>query len=143
MVKPVVALGNNPMEAQYVQLESALSGLLLRSESDYPLEFVHWQTGSGKKLTADLVRAQLGSPADAKIEEGDPQQLLEQYCKTQPWFGDDEIEMAKGFQKLRALLNQLNNLRMFRVGEVEVAVVLVGEEAGGDIVGFKTISVET
>jgi hypothetical protein len=128
----------------YAQLESALVGLLYRSESDYPLDFVCWKKQPGKVLDCSFVCEELGKAPGAKIEEGDAQKLLEECCRIDPWFGDEERAVALGFLKLRNLLNQqFRNLREFRVGEIEVTVVVVGEDERGNVVGFKTISVET
>lgn len=136
--------GDKERAKTYSQLELALVGLLYRSESDYPLEFVCWEMQPGKAFDCNFVCEQLGQGRDPKVQKGDAQRLLEDCCKIEAWFGEDERAMAQGFQKLRNLLNQLvRNLRLFRVGEIEVTVVVVGEDERENIVGFKTISVET
>lgn len=136
--------GDTTLTKTHTELESALLGLLYRSESDYPLEFVCWEKPTGKSLDSNFICAQLGQAQDAKVEEADAQCLLEACCKIESWFDESERKMAQGFQELRRLLNQhVNNLRQFRVGEIEVVIVLVGEDETGNVVGFKTISVET
>jgi hypothetical protein len=136
--------GDTERPESYVQLESALVGLLYQSESDYPLEFVCWAKKPGKALDSNFVCEQLGKGQDANVQEADAQTLLEDCCKIETWFDERERAVAQGFQKLRNLLNQLvRGLRQFRVGEIEVTVVVVGEDERGNIVGFKTISIET
>lgn len=128
------------------QLQTALSGLTYRSESDYPLEFVHWTKKDDDDLNADSVLKELDLEldSDASVEEGDPAAFLEDCCKSESWFSDEERKMAKDFEKVQALLKQhLQNLKLFRFGEIEIAVVLIGENGSGEVYGFKTTSVET
>lgn len=126
------------------QVESELSGLLFRSESDYPLEFISWQRKPDTAVDDNFVREQLRAGQDANVEEADAEELLDNCCKIEPWFVEEELAVAQGFQRLRQLLNQhLKNLRLFRVGNIEVTVVLVGEDEQGNLIGFKTTSIET
>lgn len=132
------------MTNNYTDLEEALVGLLYRSESDYPLEFVYWAKPPEVILDCSFVREHLALDADLKTEEGDAQSLLESCCKIESWFEEEDRKQALGFQKLRDLLNQrFSKLRLFRIGEVEINLVLVGEDSAGHVAGFKTISVET
>lgn len=130
-------------EETNTELKSALDGLTYQSESDYPLEFVCWEKPSGKALDGKFVREQLGLGSDANVEEADAQSFLEGCSKVETWFGDDEKESAQGFQKLQKLLNdKAKNLKLFRAGEIEVTILVVGEDEN-NIVGFKTTSIET
>lgn len=132
------------MDQWHAQLQSALSGLLYSSESDYPLEFVHWSKPSDKALDIEFVRAQLKLGADEKIEEGNAQQFLDDCCQMQSWFSDVERNRTQDYQILRGLLKQnLSDMRLFRVGEIEVTVLLIGEDKNSDFSGFRTVSVET
>jgi hypothetical protein len=139
-----VTAGDNEKIESYEQLRSALVGLLYQSESDYPLDFVCWLKEPGKALDCDFVRAELGCGQDVSIEEADAQALLESCCKMQEWFRDNDRAMAQGFQKLRDLLNNsVRGLRQFRVGEIEITIVVVGEDERGNVIGFKTEAIET
>lgn len=132
------------MDNFYEQLEAALCGLAYQSESDYPLELVHWKRTGDSAVNAEFVRAQLEQGPDINIEEQDAQKFLQECCLVQPWFGDEERVMARRFKALQDLLNaQLKYMQLFRLGETEVTIVLVGQDSSGDVSGFKTISVET
>ncbi len=132
------------MSVADTDLAKALEGLSCRSESDYPLEFVHWTKPEGVILDCVFVLEHLALGADLKAEEGDAQNFLESCCKVESWFGDEERREAQGFQVLRNALNErFEKLRLFRIGEVEVNLVVVGEDSNGDVLGFKTVSVET
>ncbi len=132
------------MDQWYAQLQSALSGLLYRSESDYPLEMIHWARVSDKQVDEEFILLQLGLDAGEKIEEQDAQKFLDECCQMQDWFSESERSMVQNFQILRGLLKQnLRNMRLFRIGELEVTVLLVGEDKNSDLSGFKTTSVET
>lgn len=135
---------NKERADSYAGLKSALDGLLYQSEADYPLEFVCWAKKPGENLDCDFVRRQLEVGQDINIQEADAEALLQDCCRIEKWFKENEVAMAQGFQKLRDIINQLlKNLRLFRIGEIEITVVVVGEDDQGNIVGFKTMAIET
>jgi hypothetical protein len=128
---------------EYLELKAALDGLSYQSESDHPLDFVCWQKQAGKSFDSQFVCEQLGQSPTVRVEEVDPQAFLDDCSKIESWFGDDEKKSAEGFKKLQELLNQqLKGLKLFRLGEIEVTIAVVGED-DNNVVGFKTISIET
>lgn len=119
-------------DTQYQELKAALEGLSYQSESDYPLEFLCWAKPAGGVLDAAFVCQQLGLSNDSNVEEDDPQELLDRCALS------DE-----GFKKLDQVLNGLcKSLKLFRIGEVEVTIVVLGENEN-NIIGFNTTSIET
>ena len=134
---------DNAGSPKSAELKAALQGLYFTSESDYPLELICWTKLEGKGLDLEFVKQQLGLDEAIPAEEGDAQEFLQNCAKIESWFGDDEKKNAQGFQRLQEFLSrQLANLKLFRLGEIEVTVVVAGESAA-NVLGFKTTSIET
>ena len=112
-------------------LADAVNGLLYPSESDSPFEVFRWPgTGDDPIKIAFALRGKNGPVTE--------QTLTEFFAELEA--GDD----ADRFKKLHALLaTTLSGLRVFRIGEVEVDVYLIGKAKAGDWCGLNTKSVET
>ena len=128
----------------YKELKQALVGLNFQSESDFPLDFVCWEKSADEALGAVFVLKMLERNEDTPFEEGDAEDLLLSCSKMEPWFNEEEKQNALGFEKLQKLLNERfnNKLKLFRVGEVEVTIVVLADDKEY-AVGFKTTSIET
>ena len=114
------------------ELQAAAKDLLFPSESDAPIEAFAWPGGAGAPDEAAL-------RANAGIEEGAPVEriTLAQLAKTIP------KESRAEFKPLLDALGKLKGTTVFKVGEVNVAVYVVGRTADGQFVGIKTEVVET
>lgn len=125
------------------QLKEAISGLSYRSESDYPLELICCAQEAASELDAELLLSMLGLESGALVEEGDAQEFLDSCARIEDWFDEEEKQMARGFANLAHLLKQkVENLRLFRTGQIEVTIALLGKYEESWL-GFRTISVET
>lgn len=128
----------------YKELEQALNGLNFQSESDFPLDFVCWEKSADDLLDTAFVLRTLERDLDTPVEEGDAEDLLSSCSKVEPWFSEEEKQNALGFEKLHKLFNMRfgSKLNLFRVGEVEVTVIVLADDKNY-AVGFKTTSIET
>ncbi len=117
-------------------LKDASKGLLYPSETDAPFEAFSWGKAAGDltpQKVAPLVKAAAGAP----VEE----QSLADFFQ---YLTADGAEHAEAFRKLRQVVGQrLSGVRVFRVGEVNIDVYVVGRTPDGDWTGLKTHSVET
>jgi hypothetical protein len=60
------------------------------------------------------------------------------------WFDEEEKAKAAQFQKLKEVIEAtLNDRQVFRVGQTEIDVYLLGKPKEGPRVGLKTKVVET
>jgi hypothetical protein len=112
-------------------LADATKGLLYPSESDEPFEAFRWPgTGDDPIKIAFALRGRNGPVTEQTASE---------------FFADLEAgNDAARFKKLHALLaTTLSSLRVFRIGEVEVDIYLIGKTKGGEWGGLHTKSVET
>jgi hypothetical protein len=119
--------------AIFVALKDASEGLLYPSESDAPFEPFSWPAG-GKRLTQSRV-AVLAGKRKARVEEVPVEEFFHELDDT-----DDGPRFRKLEESLRAILG---DVRVFRVGEIKVAIYLVGRTSDGNWVGLRTESIET
>jgi hypothetical protein len=122
-------------------LKEASEGLLYPSESDEPFEPISWGKVQGD-LLPDKVRQLTGAAAGTSIEEVAPRDFFANL--TQQVEGAPDEEDPKKFALLQSIFDKhLSQVKVFRVGKVNIAVYIVGETKDGEWVGLKTQSVET
>jgi hypothetical protein len=124
------------------KLEQASAGLLFMSEADYPFEIVNG--GEMSEMPFDYLRQQAGAAPDAAVQAVSPEKFFAQAMSEPEWKGADEIATARRYQALLRLLKEnLNDLKVYRVGEINMAVYIVGRTSTGNWVGLSTRVVET
>ena len=120
------------------ELARAADGLWYMSESDHPLEPVRLE-GPGEPSPGRL-RKLAGAGADARVE-----------TRSLEGFFRDAAAVRTGTQPtpasfggvLRALGENLTDIRVYRVGAVNIAVSALGRSACGNWLGVSTRVVET
>jgi Nuclease A inhibitor-like protein len=118
----------------------ATTDLLWSSESDYPFELVTWKQG------VDLTPTELfGELAPAQsIETITLAELFEPVLRVEDWYEAAELAQVRRYTDLfHAIESNLADVRVFRVGEIEIAIYIVGKTPASDLVGLKTHVVET
>jgi hypothetical protein len=112
------------------QLAAVTKDLLYPSDSEAPFEPVLWPPGPQDARAA--VTANAEPPVGAKIEEVSPGDF----------FG--ELSDDSRFAALQQTLQkELPGYQVFRVGQVNIAIYLIGKTGEGAWAGLKTTSVET
>jgi hypothetical protein len=125
-------------------LTEAAKDLLYPSESDYPFEYFEWDLSEGNPLTDALVRKYTSRGSDAPVKEVSFADFFGRLTEVRDWYGEEEKATVERFAVLRDRLSQLlADLRVFRVGTVEIDVYIVGKSPSGKWVGLRTKSVET
>ena len=126
-------------------LRDAAAGLLYTSEGDYPFDEL---SISGKELvwppSKDQFLRFMGLSTDTEVQEITLDEFFARHIeKSDPQ--DAKLQaMRPRFEALRDLLRQtLRDVRVFRVGSVEIRCYLVGADASGDISGLVTTSLES
>jgi hypothetical protein len=111
-------------------LKKASAGLTYPSETDAPFEPFVWE---GKGTARDQVAARAGK--GKPIEEV----AIDAFFKEL-----EESDDAERFKQLRKVLEeQLQGLKVFRVGKIRIDVYLIGQAKSGKWAGLHTVSVET
>ncbi len=115
--------------------------LLWSSESDYPFEIVTWDRGVDLDRTALFNK--LAKPNDV-IETITLADFFAPVLTVEDWYEADELALVNRYTDLsHAIESNLSDVKVFRVGEVNIGIYIVGKTPGGDLVGLKTQVVET
>lgn len=146
-------------QAAMAALMAAVDGVTYPSESDYPWTVVGLADAAPvseanvKDVIAGVYVPHKGEAglADRAIEVKTLAQLFDPLTVPQDWWTDDEFMRAEDYTKIRDVLAaELTNIQVFRIGEQSgnilqgaIDVYVLGEVAGGDLVGMWTVSVET
>ncbi len=117
-------------------LRKASEGLIFRSESEAPFTPFSWGKADGD-LTPDKVARLAHAKSGVPVEE----ETLADFFKNLVQDGGDDAAKYRALQQ--ALGKLLAGARVFRVGNVEIDVYIVGRTADGNWAGLKTQSVET
>ncbi len=122
------------------RLQQATTDLVWTSESDYPFEVVTWSKDTEPNPTTlfkDL-------HPDTTIETTTLQDFFAPALQSEDWYGEEEKATIDRYQTLvDTLASNLSDVVVFRVGEVELTVYIVGKTSDRDLVGLKTQVVET
>jgi Nuclease A inhibitor-like protein len=126
------------------KMKSLTDGLTFMSESDYPVE-PFLQEPSGKSaLTAEAVVASKKADANAKVSEVGFDDFFDNSTKEQDWQDAEARAQARRFQALvKALKENLSDIKVYKVGDTEADVYVVGKTASGSFAGVTTRVVET
>lgn len=124
-------------------LTKAGKGLLYESESDEPFTPFTWKKADGE-LTKEKLLKQARLPADSPVQEVALNDCFKDLTTEQDWHGDEEKADVKKFRNLVAVIQKsLAGVKVFKVGETNVSVYIVGKTDDGAWAGLKTAAVET
>lgn len=123
------------------RLRQATVDLLWLSESDYPFEAIAWERGV--ELTPTALCQELTQP-NLTIETMTLADFFASALTVEDWYEAEELAQVDRYQELlHTIESNLTDVRVFRVGEIEIAIYIVGKTPEGDIVGLKTHAIET
>ena len=117
-------------------LRKATKGLLYMSETDAPFEPFVWDAGEGPLDAEWVLRLGKHEPG-TRVEELGLDEFLGAYAE-----GDDP-DAGKYQNLLKVIKKNLDDVRVFKVGRVNLDVYIVGRTKQGDWVGLHTKAVET
>jgi hypothetical protein len=124
------------------QLQQACEGLLWLSESDYPWEIIYWDNFSD--LTPEKLLQQINRALATKIEIIDLEQFFAQATQKQDWHEAVEIAEVERYQSLVKILQEnLQDIKVYEVGEVEIDVYILGKTNSNTIAGLATKVIAT
>ncbi len=124
------------------EIKKASKDLYYISETDS--EICAFDGGKSEEISAEIIMERTEATKDEKVEERDFDEFFERLTKIEDWFEQEEIENANRFAYLRDLLkSNLRDLRVFKVGEVQIKIYAAGLDAEDDLFGIQTEAVET
>ena len=123
------------------ELREATRGLTYMSESDYPFEVFNW---GAAEPTDEFLRGLTGEAAGAPVETRTPADFFRVSTSEAAWKNAEQLGSARSFQKILFLLERnLKDLKVYRVGVINIPVYVVGRSASGNWLGVSTRVVET
>ncbi len=124
------------------KIAAAAQDLLFISETDAPLTPFFWPAPS-EEITPEFVKKQANLPAEAEISRQTLAKFFEAATTEEDWMNEDEKAEVQRFQNLQTTLEQtLQNITVFRAGETNITVFIIGQTEGG-LAGLQTNVVET
>lgn len=122
------------------ELAEAARGLLFMSEADYPFEPLRLEGEPDEARLRELA----GAAPDAPVTTRSLEEFFRAAASEPAWKGAEELAAARKFQGLaRALKENLADPRVYKVGEINMPVYLLGRGPEGGWLGLSTRVVET
>lgn len=124
------------------RIEKACRGLVYISETDSEVEPFRGAKTDGTGPEEFRRSAEIG--AEPEIESGDVEDLIERLSQERDWHSKRDEQNANGFKELFSILKkELKDLRLYRVGRIQVEIYVVGIDRKGRMRGVKMRAVET
>lgn len=124
------------------EIGRAARGLFRMSESDYPVE--PFRLAGAQGPTASLLRRVAGASADAAVTAVSAEEFFRPEAFVE--MSGDAVGLASAERVgglSRALLDNLSDVTVYRVGEINIPVYVLGRSASGNWLGVSTRVVET
>jgi hypothetical protein len=122
------------------QIKTIVKDLYYISETDS--EVFPFVGETATNVSADELLRQLGR-IDS-VEERVFEDFYKRLTEIQEWFGDEETATANKFSELKELLmKNLKDLKVFKVGKIQVDIYIVGLNSESILAGVWTKAVET
>lgn len=126
------------------ELQDESKGLYFVSEADHPFATVDWQI---EDITPEYLSSLTTSPTTSpttKIEELPFTEFYDKYAASKAEHSDAKRARAGSYKKLFDVLkDNLTDLKVYRLGEVQVVIYIVGRSRSGGWLGLSTEAVET
>lgn len=131
----------NTMNTDLQKIKQAADGLYFMSETDSPL--VLFQLTEKENVEQQLLHLS-GKESGAIVTQQELEYFLRNMVKTYPGADAQQLQTAQRFQQLQQLLHQvLTDVKVYRIGEVNVEAFIVGKLKDGSYAGLRTKLVET
>ncbi len=124
------------------QIQETTTDLYYISETDaLVLPLVGQEAQS---VSREAILAQTENAPDSPIEERTFTEFFARLIEMQDWFGDEEKKTAEKYLLLKKTLeNNLRDLKVYKIGKVQIDIYVVGLDAENRLTGIKTKAVET
>ncbi|NBB28872.1 nuclease A inhibitor family protein [Cellulophaga sp. BC115SP] len=126
------------------KITALVADLYYPSESDEKIEFFDAPFAIEGTPDVASLKMFLGIPPEVTTSEWDIETFFKPLLKKEDWFGEEELEWLKSAEDLHALLiANLTDIKIYRIGNIEIDVYLLGKPTEGNCVGVKTKVIET
>ncbi len=112
------------------------------SESDYPFQVIRWE--GLNEITPQFLREVTGQNDDAPVTVQSVAGFFGNRMAVQKLTGERDRVELKGYEALLRILNDnLDDLKVYRIGEINIPVFILGRSKTGNWLGLSTRVVET
>jgi hypothetical protein len=124
------------------ELKQLTDGLLWMSESDYPFETFLWE--GMPEISPRFLRGLSGQTEDAPVEIVSVDDFFRVALSEESWRAEESRQEARRYQRLvQTLKDNLEEPKVYRVGNINIPVYIVGRNRTGNWLGLSTRVVET
>jgi hypothetical protein len=122
------------------RLQQDIVDLLWVSEADYPFQIVSWIDREIHEITSNL----FADRANEDIQIISLEDFFIPALKVEDWYETEELATVDRYKLLsETITSNLTELKVFRLGAIEIDVYIVGKTPDGDVIGLTTTIVET
>jgi hypothetical protein len=126
------------------KLKQASDGLLMISESEYPFEAFLWSNQAQSPITAQKILQLTGHSPEISVEEVELDYIFRNCAQDKEWHDEIQKQNVPKFQSLvKALKDNLTDIKVYRLGTINIDIYIVGKTSSGDLAGISTKTVET
>lgn len=124
------------------ELAEAVAGLWFMSESDYPFEVFRWD--ESVEITPQFLRQISDQKPDAPVAVKSVDEFFSSAMPEASWQVDEGMTTARRYKSLRQTIEEnLADVRIYKIGEINMPVYIVGKSSAGSWIGLSTRAVET
>jgi len=126
------------------RLERAADGLLYTSESDYPFVWFYDGGPATAPLTPAALLAAAHEGADEPVEVISLDDFFARHIERVDPYDSVAVALVPRYRHLRETIRlTVPDVRVFRVGRIQIRCYVVGTTAAGEVVGVSTVAIET
>ena len=126
------------------QINLLAADLMYPSESDEKIIYFEMELSTTENLSLANFRMYNGIPPEITIQEIELEKFFQPLIKVEDWFGEEEKKWAADSLKLKELLiKNLKEIKILKVGKIQMDVYLFGKAEECKWAGLKTKVVET
>lgn len=142
ILKEELIIEKTPEDLLFDEIGKVAEGLYYISETD--AEILPFSGKKAAEVSAAEILKQTENSPDSNVEERDFAEFFGRLTKIQDWFGEEETANARKFAELKDLLERnLRDIKVFKIGSIELNVYAVGLDGENILKGIKTKAVET
>ena len=126
------------------ELERASAGLVYSSESDRPFEFfsIPYPGRRSSPAAEDFARL-IGADATSTVEEQSLTDFFARHSATSDPYDSEAQKLRPRYEELMRLLStRLRDVKVYRLGKIEIECYVAGLDGNDNLAGLKTIAVE-
>lgn len=126
------------------KLKQTSNSLLMMSESDYPFDVVFWTGQAQETLTNQKLLQLTGHSPETSIETVELDYFFRNCAEEKEWHDEIQKQDVQKFQSLvKTLKDNLTDIKVYRLGSINIDVYILGKTLSGDLAGISTKVVET